>query len=99
MSGPFDPTALAKAVHATLDEAQTTIPDGHSKALLLHGTYSPTAGPYVQAIYVARVGENWHILAEAAYKGTDGPSAGVAVAWSGKLEFMAYVPSCGGAAV
>lgn len=84
MSGPFDPTALAKAVHESLETAQTFIPDGHTKALLLHGTYSSADGPRVQAVYVQRVGESWRIMAEGGYSGDDGPSAGVAVAWSGK---------------
>ena len=84
MSDLFSPSSLQKAVHDSFEQAQAAIPEGHNKALLLHGTYSSTSGPAVQAIYVQRAGKGWNVLFEGAYHGTDGPSAGVEVAWSGK---------------
>lgn len=85
MSGDiFGPANLAKAVHDSLDAAQATIPEGHNQALLLRATYNRQDGPGVEAVYVKRVGAGWSVLLETAYHGEDGPSAGAAVAWSGK---------------
>ena len=84
MSEIFSPAKLQKAVHESLEQAQAAIPDGHSQAVLLKATYSTDDGPGVQAVYIKRAGKGWNVLLETSYNGHDGPSAGAAVAWSGK---------------
>lgn len=83
MSDLFSPSSLAKAVHATLDEALASIPDGDSKALIIEGSVDD-AGPTVRAMWVQRAPHGWNVVLEGAYGGDDGPSAGVAIARSWK---------------
>lgn len=80
----FSPAALQKAVHASLDEAVAAIPTGHSRALVIDGTWTLADGPGVRAVFVQRTSDGWTVLAEGAYNGSDGPSAGVKVAKSWK---------------
>jgi len=83
MSDIFAPSSLAKAVHATLDEALATIPDGDSKALVIRG-WVDESGPVVSAMWVQRAQHGWNVLLEGAYGGHDGPDVGVAIARSWK---------------
>ncbi len=62
MTGPFDPTALAKAVHATLDEAFATIPEGRSHVLMVDGTWQDRDGASVRMLYAQRIGDGWNIV-------------------------------------
>lgn len=84
MSDIFNPATLAKAVHDTLAQAEAAIPDGHTQAFLLDATYARGDGTGVRALYVRKVDDRWTVAGEVAYRRDDGPSAGVAVKWSGK---------------
>jgi hypothetical protein len=78
----FDSANTAKAIHATLDDAQAAIPADHKRALLIGADYHDGLG--VRAVYVQRAADGWNVLLEGAYSGDDGPSAGFAVARSWK---------------
>lgn len=83
MSDIFSPGALAKATHATLEDAYAAIPPGHTKAFILDGTYAKGAG--IQGAYVQRSADNtWGVVIEGGYNGTEGAHGGFHVAWSGK---------------
>lgn len=83
MSEIFSPANLAKAVHESIEKAEAAIPPGHTQAILLDATYRDgQAG--VRALYVRKVEDGWTIAGKAEYRKSDGPSAGVAVKWSGK---------------
>jgi len=83
VSDIFAPSSLAKHVHATLADALDSIPNGDSKALIIHGSVDD-AGPTVRAMWVQRAPQGWNVVLEGAYSGDDGPSAGVAIARSWK---------------
>lgn len=80
----FSPAALQKAVHASLDEAVAAIRPGHTKAVLIDGTYSAADGAGLRALYIQRTKKGWDVLLEGAYNGADGLSGGVKVAKSWK---------------
>jgi hypothetical protein len=76
MSGPFDATAIAKAVHSTLDEAFRTIPEGRSHVLLLDGTYQDGAGS-ARMLYAQRVKGGWDIVLQSTVDSDHGLGAQV----------------------
>jgi hypothetical protein len=81
MSGElFSPSATAKAVHATLDEALTAIPEGKSHAVIFDGTYDTASGGAVRALFVQRAPDGWNIVLAGDYSGPGGVSGQVAVA-------------------
>lgn len=58
MSDIFSPEALAKSVHATLDDAFQAIPDGKRAALLMTAdTHSASA------LVAARINDHWQLAA------------------------------------
>lgn len=77
---PFSPAATAKAIHATLDEALTAIPEGKSHAVIFDGTYDKAAGGTVHALFVQRAPDGWNIVLAGKYDGPGGVSGHVAVA-------------------
>ena len=84
MSDIFSPAQLRKAVHASIDDAQAAIKPGHTKALILDGTYTDDDGAGVRALYIQRTSTGWAVLLEGRYNGSDGLGGAVKVAWSGK---------------
>lgn len=80
---PFDPTATARSVHATLDEALAAIPPGHDGAFMLQGT-EVDGQPALQALIATRIGANWSVAAGATWAGGTHYSAEVALmgSWS-----------------
>lgn len=60
----FSPANLQKAVHDTLDQALTAIPDGKRSAVLVDAT-----NERVQLLLAIRAGETWTIAGGAVYDG------------------------------
>jgi hypothetical protein len=80
----FTPGNTQKAIHATLTEAFDAIPPGHTKALIIDGTFSRDRGGGVRGMYVQRADNGWAVVIQGAYTGTDGAAGKVTVGWSGK---------------
>lgn len=82
MADAFSPANLAKAVHATLDEATAAIPEGKHNAVLFDGTYSKADGAEFRALFVHRTDGGWTVMAEGDYTGPGGIAGKVATAKS-----------------
>jgi hypothetical protein len=78
MSGPFDVTSTAKAVHATLDEAFATIPADRSHVLMVDGTWQNRDGAAVRLLYAQRVGHGWNVVLQSSLDNEHGVSGQVA---------------------
>lgn len=75
----FSPEAIAKSVHATLDEAFAAIPEGRSHALIVDGEYYGGRGVRARALYVQRVGKGWNIALEGDWNGNNLPDGKVSL--------------------
>ena len=69
---PFSHDSFSKALHASMDAALTSIPDGHTHALLFDGTYDHTAGPDIRAVYMQKAPDGWNVVMAAGYDGPHG---------------------------
>ncbi len=78
MTGPFDPTSIAKAVHATLDEAFATIPTGKSRVLMIDGTWDQSEGGKARVLIAQRMDDGWNIALETSIDKPHGLGARVA---------------------
>lgn len=74
----FSPEALAKRVHATLDEATAAIPEGRHHAVILDATVQD-GQPEVRALYVQRTAGGWDVSLEGAWSGRGHVSGKVAL--------------------
>lgn len=68
MSDPFDPAALARAVHDTLDQATAAIPEGKRGALLVDGRISD-GKPSASLLLVTRGPHGWDLAGEMGWDG------------------------------
>ncbi len=71
------PGAVAKSIHATLDQAIAAIPDGHTHAFFVDGTYSAPDGPEGRVVFVQKAPDGWNIEADIGYDKPHGIGAGV----------------------
>lgn len=62
-----------------LNTKQVIIPDGHTKALVIHGDLEDKS---VTASFVTKVGKDWQIDASTSWKQDKGIDAGFNVTWS-----------------
>lgn len=64
MSPVFDLVSTAKALHATLDEAFATVPDGRTNVVVIDGSFSQTDGGKASILWARKVGDGWNIVTE-----------------------------------
>ncbi len=82
MSDIFSPNNTVKAIHATLTDAFTAIPEGRSHAVIFDGTYSEADGPEGRVLFVQRAPDGWNVVLEGGYSVPEGVVGRVAVAKS-----------------
>ena len=80
---PFDPAATLKQVYATMGEAFAAIPDGHTHAILIDGTWSQHGGPPGALVsFVQKAPAGWNVVIDGGWDGDHGAQAGVQLAKS-----------------
>jgi hypothetical protein len=79
---PFDPAATAAAIFKTVGEAQAAIPDGHTHAILINGTYAEQGGASAMVEFIQKAPNGWNIVADGFYDQPHGAGAGVQLAKS-----------------
>lgn len=82
MSDIFRQDVIARAVHASLDEATAAIPPGKHHAVLFDGTYSDATGASMRAVFVRRTDSGWKAELAGAYSGPGGVASKVTIAKS-----------------
>lgn len=84
MSNVFSHEALAKALHATPEDAIAAIPPGCTKAVI-EGTYSKADGAGVTGEFVHRDADgNWGFTLGGGFTQQTGVFTGFKLVWSGK---------------
>ena len=76
---PFDASATMAAIYKSLADAQATIPDGHSHAILLDGTYTQKDGASGWISYVQKAPDGWNVVIDGSYDKPHGAGAGFMV--------------------
>ncbi len=79
LDSPFSPDAIARSVHATLDGAIAAIPDGHTHAILIDGSYQQADGPAGRVMFVQKAPDGWDVAFSAGYDRPHGIGAQVAL--------------------
>lgn len=60
----FDPGSTLKALHSTLDEATSAIPEGQHNAIIVDGTFNRIEGGRLRAAWLHRTESGWKVVTE-----------------------------------
>lgn len=77
---PFDPTAIDAKLFTSVKAALAAIPDGHTHALILDGTWSD--GPAAWVSFLQKAQDGWNVVLNGGYDGPHGAQGSVQLAKS-----------------
>lgn len=79
---PFDPSATDTHLFATIRDALSAIPDGHTHALILDGTWSEGDGATALLSFMQKAPDGWNVVLNGGYDGPHGAQGSVQLAKS-----------------
>lgn len=79
---PFEPSATDAKLFASVKAALTAIPDGHTHALILDGTWSEGENAAAWLSFLQKAPDGWNVVLSGGYDGPHGVTGSVQLAKS-----------------